>query len=165
MRRQTGPGSAWSSGPEITRHKEDRNRSIGLRTLLPLLGVPATFVSLQRDVRAVNAQLLHERDDMRCISAETSGGFSDTAALISHLDLVITGRYECRTLLAGALHRPVWILLPFIPDWRWLLDREDSPWYPTARLFRQAASREWQGAVGHLHDALRDWIGSRPNVA
>ncbi len=153
-------GMVWSGD---ARHKEDRNRSIGLRTLLPLLGVPATFVSLQRDVRAVDAQLLHERDDMLHFGGDLRS-FSDTAALISHLDLVITVDTSVAHL-AGALHRPVWILLPFIPDWRWLLDREDSPWYPTARLFRQAASREWQGAVGHLHDALRDWIGSRPNVA
>ena len=57
--------------------------------------------------------------------------------------------------LAGALGRPVWILLPFVPDWRWLLDREDSPWYTTARLFRQSDSREWQSVVERVHDALQ----------
>jgi len=70
------------------------------------------------------------------------GDFSDTAALISQLDLVIsvdTGVAH----LAGALGKPVWILLTHAPDWRWLLDRDDSPWYPSARLFRQRETREW----------------------
>ena len=57
--------------------------------------------------------------------------------------------------LAGALARPVWVLLPFVPDWRWLLDRDDSPWYPTMRLFRQDESREWQGVIAHINAALR----------
>jgi hypothetical protein len=153
-------GMVWSGDP---RHKEDRNRSIDLRSLLPLLDVPATFVSLQRDVRAGDAQLLQERNEILHFGGDLKA-FSDTAALISHLDLVITVDTSVAHL-AGALHRPVWILLPFIPDWRWLLDRSDSPWYPTARLFRQAASRRWQGVVERVHDELRDWIESRPAVA
>jgi hypothetical protein len=60
--------------------------------------------------------------------------------------------------LAGALAKPVWVLLPFIPDWRWLLDRDDSPWYPTARLFRQDDSRQWDGAFGRLRAALDDFL-------
>jgi ADP-heptose:LPS heptosyltransferase len=62
--------------------------------------------------------------------------------------------------LAGALARPVWVLLPFTPDWRWLLDREDSPWYPTARLFRQDATRRWDTVVATLRDALADFLRS-----
>jgi hypothetical protein len=152
-------GMVWSGAP---RHQEDRNRSIALRTLLPLMGVAATFVSLQRDVRADDAQLLQERSDILHFNGDLRT-FSDTAALISHLDLVITVDTSVAHL-AGALGRPVWILLPFIPDWRWLLDRSDSPWYPTARLFRQAASREWQGVISRIHDQLHDWIESRPPV-
>ena len=152
-------GMVWSGAP---RHREDRNRSIALRTLLPLLDVAATFVSLQRDVRADDAQLLQERSDILHFGGDLRT-FSDTAALISHLDLVVTVDTSVAHL-AGALGRPVWILLPFIPDWRWLLDRSDSPWYPTARLFRQAASREWQGVVKHIHAELRDWIESPPTV-
>jgi ADP-heptose:LPS heptosyltransferase len=60
--------------------------------------------------------------------------------------------------LAGALAKPVWILLPFIPDWRWLLDRDDSPWYPTVRLFRQDSSRQWNGAIARLRAALGDFL-------
>jgi hypothetical protein len=57
--------------------------------------------------------------------------------------------------LAGALGKPIWGLLPFVPDWRWLLNREDSPWYPTARLFRQDESRRWDGVIGRVNAALR----------
>jgi hypothetical protein len=60
--------------------------------------------------------------------------------------------------LAGALGTPVWILLPFSPDWRWLLDRQDSPWYPTARLFRQSKDREWRSVVADVRDALEDFV-------
>jgi hypothetical protein len=60
--------------------------------------------------------------------------------------------------LAGALAKPVWVMLPLIPDWRWLLDREDSPWYPTARLFRQDSARTWDYVVGRIRAALHDWM-------
>jgi tetratricopeptide (TPR) repeat protein len=153
-------GMVWSGDP---RHKEDRNRSIALRTLLPLLDVAATFVSLQRDVRTGDAQLLEEQKGILHFGGNL-GAFSDTAALISHLDLVITVDTSVAHL-AGALNRPVWILLPFIPDWRWLLDRDDSPWYPTARLFRQDSSRDWQGVVERIRDELHVWIESRPTEA
>jgi hypothetical protein len=64
--------------------------------------------------------------------------------------------------LAGALSKPVWVLLPFIPDWRWLLDRDDSPWYPTARLFRQGNNRVWDDAIVRVRDALRDFRLNHP---
>jgi tetratricopeptide (TPR) repeat protein len=152
-------GMVWSGAP---RHREDGNRSIGLRALLPLLDIATTFVSLQREVRADDALLLQERNDILHFGDDLRS-FSDTAALISHLDLVITVDTSVAHL-AGALGRPVWVLLPFIPDWRWLLERSDSPWYPTARLFRQTASREWQGVVKCIHAELRDWIESLPSV-
>ena len=80
------------------------------------------------------------------------GDFSDTAALISQLDLVISVDTSVAHL-AGALGKPVWILLTHAPDWRWLLDRDDSPWYPSARLFRQRETREWSSVTTRLREA------------
>jgi ADP-heptose:LPS heptosyltransferase len=86
--------------------------------------------------------------------------FADTAALIANLDLVIS--VDTAVLhLAGAMARPAWALLPFAPDWRWLLDRSDTPWYPTVRLFRQPALGDWTGAMNRLADELRSWIADR----
>jgi hypothetical protein len=143
-------GLAWSGNAENTR---DGERSIGLRGLLPLLDIEATFVSLQKDVRADDAVSLKERGDILHFGDELED-FSETAELISQLDLVIsvdTGVAH----LAGALGKPVWIMVTYIPDWRWLLDRDDSPWYPTARLFRQANVDDWEGVIARVHDALR----------
>jgi Glycosyltransferase family 9 (heptosyltransferase) len=112
---------------------------------------------LQRDVRAGDAALLREREDVLHFGEELQT-FADTAALISNLDLVISVDTSVAHL-AGALAKPVWILLPFTPDWRWLLDRDDSPWYPTARLFRQDSTRQWDGVVSRARNALRDRVG------
>ena len=79
--------------------------------------------------------------------------FADTAALISCLDLVISVDTSV-VHLAGALAKPVWVLVPFLPDWRWLLERSDNPWYPTARLFRQTSSRDWHQVVVRVREAL-----------
>ena len=86
--------------------------------------------------------------------------FSDTAGLVENLDLVIS--VDTSTAhLAGALGKPVWILNRFDTDWRWLLDREDSPWYPTARLFRQDETREWDNVIARVRDALYDLVRAR----
>jgi len=147
-------GIAWSGNPI---HHNDRNRSIGLRALLPVLtGIDATFVSLHREVRAADAAVLAERSDILHFGAELKD-YADTAALIANLDLVV-GVDTSVAHLAGALAKPVWILLPFMPDWRWLLDREDSPWYPTARLFRQDDTRGWDGVIARVRDALHDHV-------
>jgi ADP-heptose:LPS heptosyltransferase len=79
--------------------------------------------------------------------------FSDTAAVIAQLDLVIAVDTSVAHL-AGALGKPVWILLPFCPDWRWLLDRADSPWYPTARLFRQPCINDWDSVIAQVSREL-----------
>jgi len=143
-------GLVWSGNPL---HKNDSNRSISLRKLLPLLGIDATFVSLQKDVRPDDAALLRERKDILHFGEELKD-FSDTAALISHLDLVISVDTSVAHL-AGALGKPVWVLLPFIPDWRWLLDREDSPWYPNVRLFRQSERDDWASVLAKIEQELR----------
>ncbi|HEX3504769.1 MAG TPA: tetratricopeptide repeat protein, partial [Xanthobacteraceae bacterium] len=122
-------GIAWSGRPT---HKNDHNRSIALAAFLQIFaGLDATIVSMQREVREADAVTLRNRGDVVHFGEEL-GDFSDTAALAASLDLVIAVDTSVAHL-AGALARPVWVLLPFVPDWRWLLDRDDSPWYPTAR--------------------------------
>jgi tetratricopeptide (TPR) repeat protein len=138
-------GLVWSGSPA---HSNDHNRSIELRTLLQLLDIDATFVSLQNDIRPDDATVLKDRSNFLHFGDKLKD-FSDTAALISNLDLVISVDTSVAHL-AGALAKPVWILLPFLPDWRWLLDRDDSPWYPTARLFRQYAPGDWSGVIDHV---------------
>ena len=147
-------GLAWSGRPE---HNNDQNRSIDLASfLLPLEGIDATLVSLQREVRAADAVVLKERSDVIHFGEELKN-FSDTAALAANMDLVIAVDTSVAHL-AGALAKPVWMLLPFVPDWRWLLDRDDTPWYPTVRLFRQDDSRHWDSAFARLRHVLDDFL-------
>jgi hypothetical protein len=124
--------------------------------LLPLLDIDATFVSLHKDLHAGDAKVLKARSDLLFFGNEIKD-FSDTAALISNLDLIISVDTSVAHL-AGALAKPVWVMLPFMPDWRWLLDRDDSPWYPTARLFRQDDTHAWDNVIERVHAALRDFI-------
>ena len=88
------------------------------------------------------------------------GAFMDTGALMQHLDLVITPDTAVAHL-AGALGRPVWMLVPFVPDWRWLTEREDSVWYPSMRLFRQSAFMDWPGVFTQLKEALDKVLSAR----
>jgi tetratricopeptide (TPR) repeat protein len=145
-------GLVWSGNP---RHRDDIKRSIELNALSSLFDVAATFVSLQKELREGDAALLRERSDIISLG-QSFENFADTAALISCLDLVISVDTSVAHL-AGALGRPVWILLPFVPDWRWLLDRDDSPWYPTARLFRQTNTCDWHSMVDHVRTALNEY--------
>ncbi len=135
-------GLVWSGS---SAHKGDAIRSISLRSLLPLVDLDAEFVSLQKEVRDDDLATLKERDDIVHFGDKLET-FADTAAVIANLDLVIAVDTSVAHL-AGALAKPVWVLLPFLPDFRWLLDREDSPWYPTARLFRQQAPGDWSGVI------------------
>ncbi len=149
-------GLAWSGRPA---HKNDHNRSIGLDSFLPMLaGIDATFVSLQKEVRAGDAELLQQRSDILHFGDELLD-FSDTAALMANLDLIISVDTSVAHL-AGALAKPVWVLLPLIPDWRWLIDRSDSPWYPTARLFRQDETRDWTSVIARVHSELDGYVRS-----
>jgi hypothetical protein len=136
-------GLAWA-GRRTTRH--ERKRPIPLPALAPLAALPAsTFFSLQKDADADDARLWPGPAPLVDWSAELSD-FAETAALVAGLDLVISID-SAVAHLAGALGKPVWILLPYAADWRWLLDRDDSPWYPTARLFRQQHPGDWSGVI------------------
>lgn len=142
-------GLVWSGN---SGHKNDRNRSLTLQQVQPLLCDWAEWVSLQREVRESDAALLALQKDIRHFGAQLKD-FSDTAALIELLDMVITVDTSIAHL-AGAMGKPVWLLLPFNPDWRWMLDREDSPWYPTARLIRQSDIGDWQGVIDSVRETL-----------
>jgi tetratricopeptide (TPR) repeat protein len=149
-------GLAWS-GQQT--HPNDFDRSIPLTFLLPILGLDASFISLQKDLRAEDANLLALRPDLRHFGNDLKN-FSDTAALVTNLDLIISIDTSI-VHLAGALAKPVWAMLPFTPDWRWLLDRLDSPWYPTARLFRQYNTRAWPPVIADVRAAVGDFIRNR----
>ncbi len=143
-------GLAWSGDPH---HVNDETRSIPLRALTGLLDIDASFVSLQKAPRPHDAALLRERSDIVDLTADLTD-FTDTAALIACLDLVITVDTSVAHL-AGALGRPTWILLPWTPDYRWLLDRTDSPWYPSVRLFRQTETRDYESVLDRVRSELR----------
>jgi ADP-heptose:LPS heptosyltransferase len=148
-------GLAWSGRAQ---HKNDYLRSTSLATLAPLFDADATFIVAQKDIRPDDAAFIKERGDILDFGAALHD-FTDTAALMANLDLVIAVDTSVAHL-AGALGRPLWVLLPYTPDWRWLIDRMDSPWYPTARLFRQDAGREWGPVIATVHQALADFLRS-----
>jgi ADP-heptose:LPS heptosyltransferase len=142
-------GLAWSGNPK---HADDHNRSISLREVSNVLNVSATFVSLQKDIRPDDRRALQELPRLIDFSSELTD-FVETAALIKCLDLVVTVDTSVAHL-AAALGRPTWLLLPYTPDFRWLLDRDDSPWYPSMRLFRQTSSRDWRDVLDRLRTEL-----------
>jgi hypothetical protein len=141
---------AWSGNPA---HANDRNRSIPLARLQPLWSlVGPSFISVQRDVREGDAGVLAGATRLVHLGGELSD-FADTAAVLALADLVISVD-SAVAHLAGAMGRPVSILLPFSPDWRWMLAREDSPWYPTVRLFRQPEIGDWDSVVARVREEL-----------
>jgi hypothetical protein len=146
----------WSGRPT---HFNDAARSMSLTDLAPLATPDVTFLSLQKGVKAIQA---HEPPPgMQIVPiADETAGFEDTAAILSLADLLISVD-SSPVHLAGALGRPVWVMLSFVHDWRWLLEREDSPWYPTARLFRQHAPRDWSGVMASLAAELANLTHAR----
>ncbi|HET6307312.1 MAG TPA: glycosyltransferase family 9 protein, partial [Rhodopila sp.] len=114
---------------------------------------PAAFVSLQKPMPARDREALGRFPGMTDLS-EALTDFGETAALIENLDLVVTVDTSMGHL-AGALGKPAWILIPKAADWRWMLDREDSPWYPSVRLFRQQVPGAWDEPMRRLQAALR----------
>jgi tetratricopeptide (TPR) repeat protein len=143
-------GLAWAGNRA---HANDRRRSIPLPTLAPLLGISeAAWFSLQPIGDDPAAAALNAASEL--IRLPVRSEFDGTAALVSQLDLVITVDTSIAHL-AGALAKPTWALLPFAPDWRWQTRRTDSPWYPTARLFRQPRPGDWHAVVRDVLAALR----------
>ncbi len=143
-------GIAWRGS---STHKNDRARSIPLSCFEPLAGLPGIhLVSLQKGAGAEELQEARGHFPVTELGSRLED-FLDTAAVLKNLDLLIA----CDTAvahLAGALGVPVWVALPFVPDWRWLLDRDDSPWYPTMRLFRQKKLGDWAGVFEPIKAAL-----------
>ena len=136
-------GLAWAGNPG---YKADRQRSTRLETLLPMLRTPGiTWVSLQKGKAAEQLAELPE-DIFVWDGSSRERDLAETAALVATLDLVIATD-SCIAHLAGAMGKPVWILLPHLADWRWMQRRETNPWYPTARLLRQRAPGDWAGLV------------------
>jgi tetratricopeptide (TPR) repeat protein len=148
-------GLAWSGNQ---RHVNDHNRSVPLNMMARLVTGDAQFISLQKDPRPADRTVLRERSDIADHTSHMSD-FSATAALISCLDLVITVDTSVAHL-AAAFGRPTWVPLPYTPDYRWLLDRDDSPWYPTVRLFRQDETRDYETVIDRVHAELAKQIRS-----
>ena len=146
-------GITWAGRPT---HPNDRNRTFPLSLLAPLANPDIAFVSLQKGPGASQTKQPPEGMDITDVSADLKD-FYDTAALIQNLDLVISADTAV-VHMAGALNKPVWVFLPFVPDWRWMMDRTDSPWYPTMRLFRQPQMADWSTPVTQVVEALRQEI-------
>jgi hypothetical protein len=142
-------GIAWAGNPA---QRNDHNRSMALRHLLPLLEMDFEFHCLQKDLRPGDDGALAKFPRVRRWDTEL-GDFADTAALANALDLVVSVDTSIAHL-AGALGRPTWILLTGMADYRYFLDREDSPWYPTARLFRQPRVGDWDAVIERVRIAL-----------
>jgi hypothetical protein len=143
-------GLAWAGRPT---HPNDRRRSLPLAALVPLADAgPAAFVSLQKPLPTQDRESLARFPAMTDLADELTD-FGETAALVEALDLVITVDTSIGHL-AGALGKPAWIMIPKAADWRWLLQREDSPWYPSLRLFRQDKPGAWDDVIARVRSAL-----------
>lgn len=155
-------GLVWAGSPS---HQNDRNRSLNLQHLEPLARIPnIQFFSLQTGMRAIESKSSPPSMQLTDLTPEFKD-FADTAAAIASLDLIITVDTAVAHL-AGALGRPVWILLPFVPDWRWGLESEATPWYPTMRLFRQSVPGDWESLIARVVGELAGFAGryTKPSV-
>jgi len=157
-------GICWQGSPS---YRGDRYRSIPLAQFAPLARVPGVCsISLQKGVGSEQLRELGDRIpvvDFDRELDEAAGPFMDTAAILMNLDLVVS----CDSAvahLAGALGVAVWVALPLAPDWRWLLHRSDSPWYPTVRLFRQQQLGDWPGVFGEIQQALCERVGRQEEL-
>ncbi len=143
-------GVVWGGNPANPNH---RRRSISLHQLAPVLRNPrVAFYSLQRGPQSKDLE--HVPENVRLVDLGSQcEAVMDTAAVMMNLDLIISAD-TMPAHLAGALGRPVWLLLHSVPDWRWMMERDDSPWYPSTRLFRQTSPGDWTGVTGRLAAAL-----------
>jgi ADP-heptose:LPS heptosyltransferase len=149
-------GVCWAGDSD---HANDRHRSMPLDCFAKVLSVVGVdFISLQKDVSEAQSSILSGHGVTQL--GQEFSDFADTAAVIALLDLVIAVDTSVAHL-AGAMGNAVGILVPFRPDFRWMLDRTDSPWYPTMRLFRQSAIGDWDGPLERLRGELTA-VGSRP---
>ena len=145
-------GVVWSGAVS---HKNPY-RSMRLEEFLPLTGLPVELHCLQKEYREHDLALLARHPEIRQ-HQDALHDFADTAALIACMDLVITVDTGVAHV-AGAMGKPVWIMLGFAADYRWMLDRGDSLWYPTARLFRQPAIGDWHRVVAEVASAVRSLV-------
>jgi hypothetical protein len=148
-------GLVWSGNH---RHVNDHVRSIPLTLMTRLISEKAQFISLQKDPKPADEAILNGREDVIDLTSHLVD-FSATAALIACLDIVVTVDTSVAHLSAAS-GRPTWILLPYTPDYRWLLDRDDSPWYPTVRLFRQDEQRDYGTVIDQIKTALAEQIAA-----
>jgi tetratricopeptide (TPR) repeat protein len=158
-------GLVWQGN---TAHKGDKFRSIALEKFSPLANVPGVrLVSLQKGFGS--EQIEKHREELKLIewsdpADTTAEALVETAALMKNLDLVIAVDTSIAHL-AGALGVPVWVAMPLASDWRWLLDREDTPWYPTMRLFRQRELGDWDEVIARMTAALRETVADKEPLA
>lgn len=142
-------GIVWS-GSRL--HANDRNRSVSLESLLGVLPDKFEYFSLQRELRDGDQMVIDAHPKFRHFGDELVD-FEDTAALCELMDLIISVDTSVAHL-SGAIGKPTWVMLPFVPDWRWMLDRDDSPWYSSLKLYRQGADRQWSGVIDRLRAEL-----------
>ena len=151
-------GISWAGS---TLHHNDRNRSIALERFTDLFEVKGVqFFSLQKGSHSEQIATLPAAKRIIDLTADLSD-FEQTAALIQNLDLVITVDTAVAHL-AGTLGKPVWVMLPFAPDWCWMLQRPDTPWYPSMRLFRQTSRGNWPEVLTAVRKSLEEERGDRP---
>jgi tetratricopeptide (TPR) repeat protein len=147
-------GLVWAGRPQ---HGNDRNRSMALSHIKPLFeNERCDFFSLQLGPARGQIEQEDQQSNLTDLSEHLTD-FAATASLIEQLDLVIAVDTAVAHL-AGSLGKPVWLMLPFVPDWRWMLHRSDTPWYPTMRLFRQPAAGNWAAAVEEARIALAEFV-------
>ncbi|HWR39088.1 MAG TPA: tetratricopeptide repeat-containing glycosyltransferase family protein [Patescibacteria group bacterium] len=150
-------GVVWAGNP---RHHNDYNRSVPLAALEEWFNIPGVcWVSLQKGLAA---DAMAGQTDTLIDCSDELNDFAETAGVIANLDLVITVDSAVGHL-AGAMGKPVWMMIPFAPDWRWLLERQDSPWYPSMRLFRQQSRGDWPGVAANIKEALQQQASQREN--
>jgi Flp pilus assembly protein TadD len=151
-------GVVWAGSPT---HQDDQARSLAAAALLPrLVGAHVRLVTLQKEPRPGDGEIVASLGGAVVDVGHSLTDFADTAALMMALDLVISVD-SAVAHLAGALGRPVWTLVPFAPDWRWMVDRSDSPWYPTMRLYRQTKRDDWASVLARLAADVAAWAAPK----
>ena len=152
-------GLVWSGS---TMHKNDHNRSLTLSKLLPYLNPNVQYVCLQKEMRDVDKELLGQHIEIKYFGYALED-FTDTAALCKLMDVVISVDTSVAHL-AGTLGKPTWVLLPFSPDWRWLLDRDDNPWYQSVILYRQEKMGDWNSILEKVKSDLERLVNNPPKI-